>query len=269
MMIRLIAIFVPTFALISAIAIDTLLSALVRARRRIDFVIGVSLVLGIAVLHVNHVTYFAFTFSSENYINHPIRSGNDILWSDDHRDGYRWLFENSAPDAKVVSFWDLGYQLSSMAGRTVFVDGNTNNFTHLSTIGLIALSPEKTAWEIARAMDADYIVVVFGGVAGFAGDDLNKAPWLVSGIRESFPNMTAEMFDTQGSPFFANKDNLPGVRDSSLFKLSYYRMKGSIDRARGLKVGNLGFAIEQFTEVYTTKHWLLRIYRVNPDPIWP
>lgn len=38
-------------------------------------------------------------------------------------------------DSKILSWWDYGYQMSAMANRTVLVDNNTWNNTHIATVG--------------------------------------------------------------------------------------------------------------------------------------
>ena len=40
-----------------------------------------------------------------------------------------------ASDSKILSWWDYGYQMSAMANRTVLVDNNTWNNTHIATVG--------------------------------------------------------------------------------------------------------------------------------------
>ena len=40
-----------------------------------------------------------------------------------------------ALDSKILSWWDYGYQMSAMANRTVLVDNNTWNNTHIATVG--------------------------------------------------------------------------------------------------------------------------------------
>lgn len=35
-------------------------------------------------------------------------------------------------DAKIMSWWDYGYQITAMANRTILVDNNTWNNTHIS-----------------------------------------------------------------------------------------------------------------------------------------
>lgn len=50
-----------------------------------------------------------------------------------------------------------------MANRTVIVDNNTWNNTHIATVGTAMSSPEKAAWEIFNSLDVKYVLVVFGG----------------------------------------------------------------------------------------------------------
>jgi dolichyl-diphosphooligosaccharide--protein glycosyltransferase len=70
------------------------------------------------------------------------------------------------PEAKVASWWDYGYQTTAMANRTVIVDNNTWNNTHIATVGRAMSSPEKKAWQIFRSLDVEYVFVVFGGFIG-------------------------------------------------------------------------------------------------------
>lgn len=51
-----------------------------------------------------------------------------------------------------------------MANRTVIVDNNTWNNTHIATVGTAMSSPEKAAWEIFNSLDVKYVLVVFGGI---------------------------------------------------------------------------------------------------------
>lgn len=43
-------------------------------------------------------------------------------------------------DAKVMSWWDYGYQITAMANRTILVDNNTWNNTHISRVGQVRWS---------------------------------------------------------------------------------------------------------------------------------
>ena len=53
-----------------------------------------------------------------------------------------------------------------MANRTVIVDNNTWNNTHIATVGRAMASPEEQAWQIYRDLDVKYVLVVFGSFTG-------------------------------------------------------------------------------------------------------
>jgi asparagine N-glycosylation enzyme membrane subunit Stt3 len=61
------------------------------------------------------------------------------------------------PGPQVASWWDYGYQTTAMANRTVIVDNNTWNNTHIATVGRAMSSPEYKAWRIYRSLDVDYV----------------------------------------------------------------------------------------------------------------
>ena len=83
-----------------------------------------------------------------------------------------------------MSWWDYGYQITSMANRTILVDNNTWNNTHISRVGQAMASNEEDAYEIMRELDVDYVLVIFGGLIGYSSDGefcvvscpCNKAP---------------------------------------------------------------------------------------------
>lgn len=75
--------------------------------------------------------------------------------------------------------WDYGYQTTAMANRTVIVDNNTWNTSHIATVGRAMSSPEAKAWRIYRSLDVEYVFVVFGGMIGYSSDDINKFLWMV------------------------------------------------------------------------------------------
>lgn len=41
-----------------------------------------------------------------------------------------------------MSWWDYGYQITAMANRTILVDNNTWNNTHISRVGQVG--PSRT-----------------------------------------------------------------------------------------------------------------------------
>ena len=40
-------------------------------------------------------------------------------------------------------------------------------------------STEDKAYVIMRMLDVDYVLVIFGGMIGYSGDDINKFLWMV------------------------------------------------------------------------------------------
>jgi dolichyl-diphosphooligosaccharide--protein glycosyltransferase len=57
-----------------------------------------------------------------------------------------------------------------MANRTILVDNNTWNNTHISRVGQAMASDEEHAYEIMRELDVDYVLVIFGGLIGYSSD---------------------------------------------------------------------------------------------------
>ena len=49
----------------------------------------------------------------------------------------------------------------------------------LQKVGKAMSSNESAAYEIMRALDVNYVLVIFGGVIGYSGDDINKFLWMV------------------------------------------------------------------------------------------
>lgn len=69
-----------------------------------------------------------------------------------------------------MSWWDYGYQITAMANRTILVDNNTWNNTHISRVGQAMASSEEKAYEIMRELDVNYVLVIFGGLTGYSSD---------------------------------------------------------------------------------------------------
>ena len=98
---------------------------------------------------------------------------------DDYREAYYWIKQNTAQDARILSWWDYGYQITGMANRTVLVDNNTWNNTHIATVGKALAQNEEDGYNTARFLGADYVLVIFGGMAHFSGDDISKFMWMI------------------------------------------------------------------------------------------
>ena len=47
--------------------------------------------------------------------------------------------QNTDEHAKFMSWWVYGYQMAGMGNRTVIVDNNTWNNTHIATVGRVGI----------------------------------------------------------------------------------------------------------------------------------
>ncbi|CAI0543466.1 unnamed protein product [Linum tenue] len=192
---------------------------------------------------------------------------------DDFREAYSWLSHNTDVDDKVASWWDYGYQTTAMANRTVLVDNNTWNNTHIATVGTAMSSPEKQAWEIFHSLDVKYVLVVFGGVVGYPSDDINKFLWMVRIGGGVFPHIKEPDYLRDGQ-YRIDAQATPTMLNCLMYKLSYFRSdfipihktdgKG-FDRVRRTEIGKKHFKLTHFEEVFTTHHWMVRIYKLKPQ----
>jgi dolichyl-diphosphooligosaccharide--protein glycosyltransferase len=136
------------------------------------------ILLGVLYLLTSYVTHCTWVtseaYSSPSIVLAARGAHGDRVIFDDYREAYFWLRQNTPPDAKIMSWWDYGYQITAMGNRTVIVDNNTWNNTHIATVGRAMSSYEHEAYEIMQSLDVDYVLVVFGGVTGYSSDDINK-----------------------------------------------------------------------------------------------
>lgn len=192
---------------------------------------------------------------------------------DDFREAYYWLWQNTAPDARVMSWWDYGYQIAGMANRTTLVDNNTWNNSHIALVGKAMSSPEDKAYEIMTSLDVDYVLVIFGGVIGYSGDDINKFLWMVRIAEGEHPKDIRESdYFTDRGEFRIDAEGAPALLNCLMYKLSYYKFgelkldyrgPAGYDRTRNAVIGNKDFDLTYLEEAYTSEHWLVRIYRVK------
>ena len=72
-----------------------------------------------------------------------------------------------------------GHLRVGMANRTTLVDNNTWNNSHIALVGKAMSSTEDKAYKIMRMLGVDYVLVIFGRMIGYSGDDINKFLWMV------------------------------------------------------------------------------------------
>ncbi|KAB2618476.1 dolichyl-diphosphooligosaccharide--protein glycosyltransferase subunit STT3A [Pyrus ussuriensis x Pyrus communis] len=230
-------------------------------------VLAIFLLVLLGAFYVVHCVWAAAEAYSAPSIVLTSQSHDGLHVFDDFREAYAWLSHNTEVDDKVASWWDYGYQTTAMANRTVIVDNNTWNNTHIATVGTAMSSPEKAAWEIFNSLDVKYVLVVFGGLVGYPSDDINKFLWMVRIGGGVFPHIKEPDYLRDGQYRIDNQAT-PTMLNSLMYKLCYYRFvdtdgKG-FDRVRRTEIGKKYFKLTHFEEVFTTHHWMVRLYKLKP-----
>lgn len=220
------------------------------------------------VLHCTWVTSNAYSSPSVVLASRMPDGSQHII--DDYREAYYWLRQNTKPDAKIMSWWDYGYQIGGMADRPTLVDNNTWNNTHIATVGKAMSSREEVSYPILRQHDVDYVLVVFGGLLGYSGDDINKFLWMVRIAEGIWPDEVKERdFFTSRGEYRIDEEATPTMKNSLMYKMSYYNYNAlfpagqAMDRVRGSRMPADGPQLNTLDEAFTSENWIIRIYKVK------
>ncbi|TVY55489.1 Dolichyl-diphosphooligosaccharide--protein glycosyltransferase subunit stt3 [Lachnellula cervina] len=222
----------------------------------------------IFVLHCTWVTSNAYSSPSVVLASRLPDGSQHII--DDYREAYQWLRQNTAEDAKIMSWWDYGYQIGGMADRPTLVDNNTWNNTHIATVGKAMSSREEVSYPIMRQHEVDYVLVVFGGLLGYSGDDINKFLWMVRIAEGIWPDEVKERdFFTDRGEYRVDEGATETMKNSLMYKMSYYNYctlfpPGQCqDRVRGVKLPDVGPTLNTVEEAFTSENWIIRIFKVK------
>ncbi|KAL2372834.1 oligosaccharyl transferase stt3 subunit [Blastomyces gilchristii] len=220
------------------------------------------------VAHCTWVTSNAYSSPSVVLASKLLDGSQFII--DDFREAYYWLRQNTPENAKIMSWWDYGYQIGGMADRPTLVDNNTWNNTHIATVGKAMSSREEVSYPILRQHDVDYVLIVFGGLLGYSGDDLNKFLWMVRIAEGIWPDEVKERdFFTARGEYRVDEEATPTMRNSLMYKMSYYNFNAlfpggeAADRVRGVRLPAQGPQLTTLDEAFTSENWIIRIYKVK------
>ncbi|KAL0954077.1 hypothetical protein HGRIS_005226 [Hohenbuehelia grisea] len=224
------------------------------------------------VLHCTWVTSNAYSSPSVVLASNNPDGSQHII--DDFREAYYWLRQNTPETAVVMSWWDYGYQIAGMADRPTLVDNNTWNNTHIATVGKAMSSSEEVAYPILRKHDVDYVLVIFGGLLGYSGDDINKFLWMVRIAQGVWPEEIQEpdYFTPQGE-YRVDDQASKAMRNSLMYKMSYYRFAElfgggqATDRVRNQAMPKQGPTLDYLDEAFTSENWIVRIYEVKKEDL--
>ena len=103
-------------------------------------------------------------------------------------------------------------------------------------------SPEDKAYEIMRELDVNYVLVIFGGLTGYASDgkshphtitpshphtltDINKFLWMVriGGSTEKGSHIKESDYFTDKGEFRVDREGSPVLLNCLMYKMCYYR----------------------------------------------
>lgn len=147
---------------------------------------GVSSLVILGCLYYQSVAFKSYCWQLAPGLSNPsiiikgtLRDGTQVV-VDDYREAYWWLRDNTPEDARIMAWWDYGYQIAGIANRTTIADGNTWNHEHIALLGKALTGTEEEGYQISRHL-ADYVLIWGGG----GGDDLAKSPHLARCVLQS------------------------------------------------------------------------------------
>ncbi|KAJ3416106.1 oligosaccharyl transferase stt3 subunit [Chytridiales sp. JEL 0842] len=252
----------------------TLVEGIIGGDSKLAVIAPVAVLLFFFTWHCTWVTSNAYSSPSIVLASRGPDGSQVII--DDFREAYYWLRMNSDPKDKILSWWDYGYQITGMANRTVLVDNNTWNNTHIATVGKAMASNEDVAYEVMRRHDVKYALVIFGAALGYSGDDINKFLWMVRIGEGVYPNEVNERsFFTERGEYRVDDQATPTMKNSIMYKMSYYRFAdlfgpqgNPYDRVRGSPIPKKPIKLHTLEEAFSSENLIVRIYRVKePDNI--
>lgn len=169
-----------------------------------------------------------------------------VVTVDDYREAYWWLRDNTPEDARIMAWWDYGYQITGISNRTTIADGNTWNHEHIALLGLALTTNVDDGYEIARHL-ADYVLIWGGG----GGDDLAKSPHLArianSVYRDHCSDPSCRAFGVIDNRGTAS----PMMSRSLLYQLHGHKIRPEVQ-----------VDPNQFEEVYKSKYGKVRIFKI-------
>jgi dolichyl-diphosphooligosaccharide--protein glycosyltransferase len=154
------------------------------------------------------------------------------------------------------------------------VDNNTWNNTHIATVSKVLSCSEQKSHQVMLDLDVDYVLVIFGGLVGYTGDDINKFLWIIRIGQNQYPESIKERaFFTEKGEYALDSRATKTMKNSLLYKLAYYRFADLFggaparDYARGVDIPP-GITLSTVEEVYSTENLIVRLYKVKkPDDL--
>ncbi len=234
-MIRLVLILSPVVCLLSAYAIDQILSPFVgvlteiregmplarRKRARISGIVGTEYTI-ITLIFIASLLIITTYYGA--YVSSKYMAGVEMLpnGEPDWQETLMWMRYNLPEDAIVASWWDYGYWINTVANKTTLVDNATLNSTQIAWMGAAFALNETEAVKIYKRYNVTHVLVFFGYCYQGLGGDEFKWPWMVRIAEDHFPELINESL-------YGEITNPTGtLLNSTIYKMLFY---GEPDRS--------------------------------------
>jgi len=161
--------------------------------KKISYILKISYVIIILTLFVMPLTFPAnYNWISANDMPPTILTGGTHLpASSDWLESLEWIKTNTPENSVILSWWDYGYWIQTLAERASIADNSTTHTSIIQNVARVLLSSPDDSWNILQEMNADYVLVFVAGerIEGTYdgkqlfyvqhGGDESKIPWFV------------------------------------------------------------------------------------------
>ncbi|MDC0173681.1 hypothetical protein OAI55_01415 [Nitrosopumilus sp.] len=146
-----------------------------------NFLIKVSYVIIIVLLFSLPLVFPVSSNWINNHDNPPIilTGASQYSPTNDWHETMEWIKFNTPENAKIASWWDYGYWITTLSDRTTFVDNATISTFQIQKMAKILMSPPDVSWNMLQEMNADYVLVFVA--ARDIGNNPNDQPLYVLG----------------------------------------------------------------------------------------
>ena len=170
---------------------------------------------------------------------------------DDYLKAYTYLQQRTAPEARVLAWWDYGHHITGIGQRTSLADSATKDHEHTATVALMLTSPVVTAHTLMRHL-ADYVLV-------WCGDDgdIPKSQHMAAVAQSVYPGGVCSVSDPLCEEWGrrhqrgGEEEESPVMRRSFLWHAYYHGEQHGVTLDPQL-----------FELVYESRHGLAKIFRV-------
>ena len=153
---------------------------------KIAFVAVIVALLVVPALYPANANWIAITKSPPTILN---GGSNFAIATDDWPDAMNWLKNNTPTNSVIASWWDYGYWIQTLGGRTTLADNATINTNVIANIARILMSSPDEAWKMLNKAGANYVLIYVVGqkftsnhqdlyILGGGGDE-SKKQWFM------------------------------------------------------------------------------------------